>query len=58
MSYLLEAVKGLRAMKKLDPEAVKLGLDPLYQPGEIDRILMDMQARYTYLQKNREKTQE
>ncbi|HZN58691.1 MAG TPA: hypothetical protein VFD71_11500 [Planctomycetota bacterium] len=58
MSYLLEAVKGLRAMKKLDPEAVKLGLDPLYQPGEIDRILMDLQARYTYLQKNREKTQE
>jgi len=55
MYYLKEAGRGLHAMKKLDPEAQKLGLDPLYGPGEIDTMLKALDVRYSDLAANREK---
>ena len=55
MYYLKEAGKGLHAMKRLDADAQKVGLDPLYRPGEIDTMLKSLDVRYTDLSLNREK---
>lgn len=54
--YLRETAKGLKSMKRLDAEAVKAGLDPLYKPGEIDTMIRDLDVRYRNLGQSRKKS--
>jgi hypothetical protein len=56
--YLQQAAKGLRSMKKLEAEAVKLKLDPMFKPGELDGMLRDLEVRFAALKANRTKTGE
>ncbi len=56
MHYIQSAAKGLRQMKKLDADAVKLGIDPTYKPGEIDRMLEDLAVRFKTLSERRNTT--
>ncbi len=58
MYYLREAVKGLKSMKKIEAEAASVGLEPFYQPGQIDLLVRDLDVRYQALAKNRDKAQE
>ncbi len=43
--YLKEALKALKSLKKLDAEALKLGLQPTFPPGEIDVIFQDLESK-------------
>jgi hypothetical protein len=56
MYYISCAAKGLKEMKTLDAEAVKLGLEPMYKPGEIDTMYQDLNVQYVLLGENRDKT--
>jgi hypothetical protein len=56
--YLASAVKGLKQMRTLDKEAVKLGLDPTYPAGEIEKLLMDLGVRLRTLAQHRDTTGE
>jgi len=53
--YLLRAAKGLRSLRRLEQEAVKLGLEANHAPGEIDGMLKDIQQRLDALAKHRAK---
>lgn len=53
--YLIEAQKSLRTLKKLDAEAVKLGLEPTLKPGEADTMLKDMEVKLAALASQRGK---
>ncbi len=56
MHYVQSAAKGLRQMKKLDAEAVKLGIEPTYKSGEIDPMLEDLGVRYKAISERRNTT--
>ena len=43
--YLENAVKGLRSMQRMDRQAVELGLQPTYQPGQINQMLQDCEVK-------------
>ena len=55
IAYLRRAAKGISSMKKLDAEAVQLGLAPTYDPEQLNGIIDDIETKYSYLQKNRDK---
>jgi hypothetical protein len=56
MFYLQSAGKALVVMKRLDAEAVKLGLEPSFKSGEVDEWLKDIQVKLVALQKHRGRT--
>ncbi len=58
MYYLSRVAKGLNTVKRLDAEAVKLGLEPTYKPGEIDLLLKDIKVRFASLRAHRNKKTE
>ena len=55
MAELAEAAKGLKTIKKLDEEAVELGLEPTYETEKLQWIINDIEVKYRYLQANRSK---
>lgn len=55
MGYLSQAAKAARSLQKLDEEAVKLGLEPTYGPGELDAMIQDLKVKYNFLSANRNK---
>jgi hypothetical protein len=55
MRYLKRAQKAIRAMEKLERKAKKLGLEPLYPEGELDRMSKDLEVKYKSLYANRNK---
>lgn len=55
MGYLSQAAKAARSLKKLDEQAIKLGLEPTYGPGELDMIIQDLTVKYKFLSANRNK---
>lgn len=55
MHFLQLAAKGLTTMKRLDTEAVKLGLDPTFPPGEVDAMIKDIQVKFAALANFRDK---
>ena len=55
MHFLKRAGKGLTAMKRLDEEANKLGLETTYKEGVIDDLLADLKARLVVLHQHRDK---
>jgi hypothetical protein len=54
MYYISSAAKGLKQMKGLEEKAVKLGLDPIYSPNEIDTMLNDLNVKYKVLGTHRD----
>lgn len=48
--YLKRAAQAVTAMKKLDQEAVALGLEPTYKDAELDMMADKMNTRYKVLQ--------
>jgi hypothetical protein len=57
LSSLDEALQAADTLLHLDAEAVQLGLEPTYKPGELDNIAKDIQARLDTLEANRDKTE-
>jgi hypothetical protein len=55
MHFLAKAYSGLKAMKKLDEEAKKLGLDPTFPPGEADAMIEDVKVKLSVLAAERDK---
>jgi len=55
MHYLNRAAKGLGSMKRYDKEAEKLGLEPSYEAGEIDKMIADIKVRFVNLGEHRNK---
>jgi len=55
MMYLQRAAQAALAMKRLDEEAVKLGLEPTYKPGDLALTAQDMETRYNTLKAERDK---
>lgn len=53
MRYLRKVAQAARSMQRLDREAEKLGLEPTYQPGELDQMIQDMDAKFQAIQRNR-----
>ena len=47
--HIKEALKGIRSVKKLDAEAVKLGLQPTFKPGEADIFIKDLEVKLVAL---------
>jgi hypothetical protein len=56
--YLKEAIKGLTSLKRLDAEAVKLGLDPTYQKGALDEMIQDLTLKHNAVNAQRDRTGE
>ncbi|HEX2971394.1 MAG TPA: hypothetical protein VHP11_03625 [Tepidisphaeraceae bacterium] len=57
LGFLDEAHQAATTLKHLDAEAVELGLQTTYKPGELDGILKDLTARRDTLAANRDKTE-
>jgi hypothetical protein len=55
MMYLQRAAQAALAMKRLDEEAVKLGLEPTYKAGDLALMAQDMETRYNTLKAERNK---
>lgn len=53
--YLQRAAQAAAAMKRLDEEATKLGLEPTYKAGEIDLMVKDLATKFTALKAERNK---
>jgi hypothetical protein len=53
MGYLRKAAKACKSMKRFDAEAVKLGLEPTYNEGELDTMIQDMDTKYQFVEKQR-----
>lgn len=53
--YLKKAAEGLRSMKKLDSAAEKLGLEPTYKAGEVERMFNDIRGRIVRLSAERDR---
>jgi hypothetical protein len=53
--YLQRAAQAAAAMKRLDDEAAKLGLEPTYKPGEIDLMIKDLATKFNTLKAERNK---
>lgn len=53
VAYLQRAAQAALAMKRLDDEARKLGIEPTYEPGELDQLINDLQNKYHTLQTER-----
>jgi hypothetical protein len=51
--YIHEAVQAARTMKTLEGQAAPMGLEPLYAPGELDRMERDLLARGESVLQNR-----
>ena len=47
--YVQRAINSCHAMKKLEKEAEKLGLEPMYGPGELDAMEVDLKTYYQNL---------
>jgi hypothetical protein len=54
-SYLRRAAQAAAAMKRLDEQAVKLGLEPTYKPGELDEMITDTGTKFAALKAHRDK---
>ena len=55
LMYLQRAAQAASAMKRLDDEALKLGLEPTYKPGELDEMITDTAAKFAALKAHRDK---
>ncbi len=55
MVYLREAAKACRSMKRLDAEAVKLGLEPTFKEGELETMVQDMDVKFRFVSDQRNK---
>ncbi len=53
--FLVRAGQGLVTLKKLDGEAVKLGLEPTIGAAEIDAMIEDLKARIVALEADRDR---
>ncbi len=58
MHYLIEARGAMKTMKRLDAEALTLGLKPNYKTGELDQMIDDIEVKVTYLNNHRIRTTE
>ena len=58
MYYLRRTAKGLRTTKKLDKEAVELGLEPTFTRLEINGMIEDIAMKLVNLQEHRDKSSE
>lgn len=56
MHYLIEARSAMKTMKRLDAEALTLGLQPNYKTGELDQMIEDIEVKVTYLNNHRIRT--
>lgn len=55
MHYLAEAAKGLKSLKRLDEEAVKLGVEPTLKPGDAVKFIKDLEGKYNALAADRDR---
>lgn len=55
-TYLRQAAKGMKTIKKLDEEAAELGLERTYDPQQLSWMMNDIDAKYKFLQAHRRKT--
>jgi hypothetical protein len=53
--YLREAARGITEAAKLDAEAVELGLEPTFRPGELELMAGDVQTKYDEVTSNRDR---
>jgi hypothetical protein len=53
LGYIRKAGKAAMSMKRLDAEAVKLGLEPTYSEGELDAMIEDMDVKYRFVEDQR-----
>ena len=53
MGYLRKAAKACKSMKRLDAEAFELGLTPIYKEGELDTMIQDMDVKFQFVEKQR-----
>ena len=44
LGFLNDALAAARSLKKLDPQAVELGLDRLYPDGELELLITELQT--------------
>ncbi len=55
LMYLHRAGQAAAALKRLDEEAVKIGLEPTCRPGELDQTMTDLAAKYAALKAHRDR---
>lgn len=48
-SALEAAARAANSMRRLDEEAIKLGLDPTFAPGELTETIQDLSAKHSYV---------
>ncbi|MAE63545.1 MAG: hypothetical protein CMJ18_04675 [Phycisphaeraceae bacterium] len=54
MAFLQRAGRAARTMNRLDREAVKLGVEPTYAPGELDQIIADLGDKFEVVRSERD----
>jgi hypothetical protein len=54
LAYLRRAIGAAVALERLDAEAVELGLEPTYNPGELNQIKADLAVKFAALQRRRD----
>jgi porphobilinogen synthase len=47
--------QAIRALKRVEKKAAKLGLEPLHKAGELDRLDLELRARLEFLHANRDR---
>ena len=57
LHYLSNAATGIRTAIALDQEAVELGLEPTFKPGELEMMGQDLLMKADYLRRNRNRYQ-
>lgn len=55
LGALKRALQGVNEMEQLESQAVKLGLEPMYKPGELGSKRTTIQSSGTFLQRERDR---